>query len=113
MRTRKYAVKQDANHTAIVNGLRKLGYAVLDLKSLGGGAPDLLVIKTTADVTRKFISPVLKTTNFIYRDRLWLVEIKTKEGRLSPLQLKWRENWTGPQPIMARSLEDLLSQIQG
>ena len=97
MRTRKYAVKQDANHTAIVNGLRKLGYAVLDLKSLGGGAPDLLITDSIVVSWPK---------------RFWLVEVKTDKGTLNAKQKKWRENWTGPQPIMARSLEDLLRQIQ-
>ena len=99
MRTRKYAVKQDANHAAIINGLRKLSYAVLDLKSLGGGAPDLLVYKRI-----KF--PHVNVSSG------WLVEIKTDKGTLNAKQKKWRENWTGPQPITARSLEELLKLIQ-
>ena len=103
MRTRKYAVKQDANHTAIVNGLRKLGYAVLDLKNLGGGAPDLLVT-----VPRR---PTTYEGDWI--NHWWFVEIKTDKGTLNAKQKKWRENWTGPQPVTARSLEDLLRQIQG
>ncbi len=35
--------KIDGNHIQIRDALRKLGYSVLSLANLGGGAPDLLV----------------------------------------------------------------------
>lgn len=33
----------DANHAVIRDGLRALGWSVLDLSGVGGGVPDLLV----------------------------------------------------------------------
>jgi Holliday junction resolvase len=36
------AARVDANHAAIVNGLRACGWTVLDLSAVGGGCPDLL-----------------------------------------------------------------------
>ncbi len=39
---RKYG-RTDSNHTEIVNALRRCGYSVVSLASVGGGVPDLLV----------------------------------------------------------------------
>jgi len=95
---RMFSSRQDSNHTEIINGLRKIGYAVLDLKSLGGGAPDLLVTKGLSPTSTQLWG--------------WLIEIKTDKGTLNAKQKKWRENWVGPQPITARSLEEILDLIQ-
>ncbi len=35
--------RKDANHQPIVNGLRALGFSVLELHAVGQGCPDLLV----------------------------------------------------------------------
>lgn len=35
--------KKDGNHRSIVNGLRALGFSVLELHAVGGGVPDILV----------------------------------------------------------------------
>ena len=37
------AARVDANHTGIVQGLRKAGCSVLDLARMGKGCPDMLV----------------------------------------------------------------------
>lgn len=39
----RYARKVDANHADIRDGLRKMGYEVLDLSVAGAGVPDLAV----------------------------------------------------------------------
>ena len=39
----RYARRVDANHAAVRDGLRALGYEVLDLSACGGGVPDLMV----------------------------------------------------------------------
>ena len=40
---RRRAARIDANHVEVVQALRKVGYSVLSLASLGKGCPDLLV----------------------------------------------------------------------
>jgi len=37
----RHAKRTDANHQAIRDGLRDLGYDVLDLSDVGGGVPDI------------------------------------------------------------------------
>lgn len=37
----RYAHKTDENHTAVRDGLRAMGWEVLDLSGVGGGVPDL------------------------------------------------------------------------
>lgn len=39
----RYAKKVDSNHAEIRDGLRAMGYEVLDLSHVGGGIPDLAV----------------------------------------------------------------------
>lgn len=46
--------------------------------------------------------------------RLFVIEVKTKTGRLSPEQLKWRSvlEGKGVLYILARSLDDVMSTFQ-
>lgn len=39
----RHAKRTDGNHALIRDGLRKLGFDVLDLSDVGGGVPDLCV----------------------------------------------------------------------
>jgi len=39
----RYAKRTDANHAEIRDGLRAMGFDVLDLSDVGGGVPDLCV----------------------------------------------------------------------
>ena len=87
---RRRAARADANQAEIVEGLRRLGYSVLDASAVGGGFPDLVVGKN--GVT-------------------FLLEIKTAKGKLNPLQLKWHANWRG-RVAVARSLEDAIYQLR-
>ena len=43
----RHRARTDANHSAVRAALRKLGCEVLDLSSVGGGCPDLLVLVRT------------------------------------------------------------------
>jgi hypothetical protein len=40
-----FARRTDANHAAIVDAMRRVGFVVLDLSRVGGGIPDLWVYK--------------------------------------------------------------------
>ena len=100
---RRYASRQDSNHVQICKGLRELGYHVLDLKSVGGGCPDIAVVS----------KQMLWTEAVGWLNQWWLVEIKSSpKAKLNAKQIKWRENWTGPAPITACSLEEILEAIQ-
>ena len=74
------AAKVDANHTAIVDALRKLGCSVQSLAAIGQGCPDLLV--------------AVNGHNF-------LIEVKDgskppSERRLTSDQKRWHAAWNGP-----------------
>ena len=73
------AAKIDANQPEIVAALRKLGYGVQSLASVGKGVPDLLVCKGKVNV---------------------LLEVKDgskppSKRVLTPEQVKWHRQWTG------------------
>lgn len=40
----RFAKRVDANHSEIRDGLRKLGYSILDLSGAGYGVPDIAVL---------------------------------------------------------------------
>lgn len=80
----------DENHKEIVCALRKLGMSVINLSSLGGGTPDLLVGYGI---------------NF-------LLEIKkTEKSKLTPAQENFFENYNG---IVFRvsSAEEAIEKMQ-
>lgn len=88
------AKRRDANHKAIGDGLRNLGWSVLDLADHGDGVPDYAVAKDG-----------------------WaaLLEIKNPEGSpshraLTPAEQKVKDNWQGPY-VIAFTLEDALAQL--
>lgn len=74
-----YARRTDANHLAIINRFRALGFSVLDLSGVGKGCPDLLVARNG------------KTA---------LIEIKDgskspSQRKLSPSQREFDRCWKG------------------
>lgn len=85
MSMNRYDAKRDRNEKAIVEGLKAIGAKVLRLPN-----PDLLVL---------------------YRDCLYLIEIKTKGGRSTRSQITLaEEGW----PIhIARSLPEALAVVMG
>lgn len=86
MRTRG---RRDNNHREIVTALRHAGMTVLDLASVGGGCPDLLVG---------------------WRGQQWLVEVKSDGGRLTAAQQEFLDTWAGD-VIVAHDIEEAITQI--
>lgn len=74
MNTKYLRTKRDASHTPIVNELRRRGYSVCDLSSVGGSVPDILI----AD-----------------KDHAVLVELKEPLGAIYIGQLKFMVEWKG------------------
>jgi len=85
-----YRRKRDANHNEIVKALVARGCTVLDLSSLGSGAPDLLVA---------------------WSGRMVLMEVKNPDGRnkVEPHQEQWHQRWRGPRVVVVRSVEEALA----
>ena len=67
--------KVDSNQNEIRLAFRKIGASVLSLAPIGKGCPDLLIC---------------------YRGILYLIEVKTKKGKLKDCQIKWHTDWPGP-----------------
>lgn len=84
------AKRTDANQAALMADLRRLGATVLDLHTLGKGAPDLLVAWGGSNV---------------------LVEVKRPGESLNELQQQWHATWLGP-VIIATSAEDVLTKLR-
>lgn len=78
--------RRDQNEPAIIEALEAQGFSVATIAMCGGG--DLLVGKG--------------------KHFLRLVEVKSKDGKPTPRQIKFRETWSGPPPITIRSVEDAL-----
>lgn len=64
----------DANHTKIVDSLRRCGCSVTSLADLGNGCPDLLVG---------------------FRGENFLFEVKSDTGKTNRLQNDWISRWNG------------------
>lgn len=92
----KYGAKKDANHHEIVDALKKAGISVIDVSTMGGGFPDLIVY---------------------CRGKTMLAEIKNpktgygKRGA-NKLQVVWAENWPAPVYLIT-SLEDVEAFANG
>lgn len=91
--------RTDANHTEIVAALRQAGAFVQSLASIGDGCPDLLVAR------RHPARP---------GQRLYLLEVKTDKGELTPDEITWRdaiEERAGVAVYVVRSAEDALRVV--
>jgi len=81
--------RTDKNHTDIVDGLRAVGASVQSLANVGYGVPDLLVG---------------------FRGRNYLMEVKTRRGKLRKSQVEWFDAWRGDVALV-RTLDDALMII--
>ena len=88
----RWAAKVDANQHAIVKALRWRGATVHLLHREGRGCPDLLV---------GFLGHNL------------LLEVKTKDGELTPREAEWHDDWRGQVSIVRTAHEalDILDTI--
>ena len=83
------AKRIDANQPEIVKALKAAGCSVLDLHEVGKGCPDLLVGWQGQDL---------------------LVEIKTEDGKLEPVQVDFHRDWRG-RCIVARSAAEVFAAL--
>jgi hypothetical protein len=83
--------KRDGNHTPIVQALRAAGRSVVELHTVGGGVPDLLV-------------------GWGQRYMLFM-EVKDPEGRDrdEPTQVEFRRRWHGAPVVVVRSVAEALA----
>ena len=86
-----YPRRADANQAAIVLALRKLGYSVQHLHTVGGGCPDIVVG---------------------HDGHNYLFEIKTRGGKLTQDESIFHEVWRGQVNVIYR-VEDALAIMAG
>ena len=86
-----YPRRADENQAAIVLALRKLGYSVQHLHTVGGGCPDIVVG---------------------HEGRNWLFEIKTRGGKLTQDEAIFFEVWRG-QVNVIYTVDDALAIMAG
>lgn len=80
----------DKNQNEIVQALRQVGATVILLHEAGEGIPDLLIG---------------------YRRETYLMEVKSKTGKLNERQIEWHSEWRGYPVSVARTVEDALAFI--
>ena len=90
------SAKVDANQPAIVDGLRRLGFRVLSLATIGNGVPDLLVGCPNG--------------------RLILLEVKDaakppSARKLTPDQVSWHAEWSRFPVYIVTSVADALAAV--
>jgi hypothetical protein len=82
---------RDANQAALIVRYEQLYCSVVDLGSVGGGLPDLLI--GCAGLTE-------------------LAEVKLPGEQLRPNQRVWNERWRGSRPRVIRSADDVDAHVQ-
>lgn len=82
--------RRDLNHQEVVKWYRDLGCFVADTADLGLGLPDLFV--GAAGVTDP-------------------VEVKTEDGKLTPLQQTFVQAWRGSAVAIVRTQEDVINHV--
>ena len=81
----------DKNQSEIVHALRQVGATVILLHEAGEGIPDLLIG---------------------YRRETYLMEVKSKTGKLNERQQLWHSDWRGDPVSIVRSIDDALNAIR-
>jgi len=90
------AARKDGNHNEIADGLRALGWYVMDLSRAGMGVPDILVGKPATAIHRGVVIPC---------------EIKQPGKALTPKETDVRKAWEPCSYLVVTSLEDALEQL--
>lgn len=87
----RFRQKLDENHRAIVATLQYNGALVGDLSNAGGGIPDLVVG---------------------FRGVLFLVEVKTPKGALSPKQKEFFAQWSEYPTLVIRTVDEAMNVME-
>jgi hypothetical protein len=90
----RYAARRDANEGLIFEAFEKSGCAVLPISMAGG--PDAIVFRRQGGIWS-----------------LYLVEIKTRLGKLTKAQRTFRLAWQGPPIHLVRDVESALKLVAG
>ena len=77
---RRRAAKKDKNHNPISQAMRDVGYLTHDTSAMGDGFGD----EVWAGIDRQ-----------TGQRRLWLIEYKTKDGKLTKDEQEFHEKWAG------------------
>lgn len=85
----RHAAKRDSNEPAIVDALQRCGFVVKRISAKG--APDLLLSR---------------------RGHIYLAEVKAPKGTYTVDQVKWLRDWTGPIPMVFRTVQDAVTWAQ-
>ena len=89
-----HAHRVDSTQKDIVTALRKAGCSVAITSGAGDGFPDLVVYR-----------PRVSTKDL---EGLYLLEVKTRGGKLTPAQEKFHGKWKGPIHIVTSVDEALI-----
>ena len=82
--------RPDANHSEVRGWYEELYCSVVDLHSVGGGCPDLLIGLA---------------------GRSELVEVKTEHGHLEPSQVTFCRDWRGSKVVVVRTHADVINHV--
>jgi len=89
MSLKRWAAKSDSGTLAIKHALEQVGCTVQKLNEVG--VPDLLVARN---------------------QKMWLLEVKDKRGKLTPAQESWHKWWRAP-VFVVRTVEGALNLVLG
>lgn len=88
------AGRRDSSHAEIRDGLRKLGFSVVDTGGMGDDFPDLVVGGRVNGQRQN-----------------WLIECKGAKTKVSAGQIGFADRWLGLPVIIARSLDEALAAL--
>lgn len=88
------AGRRDSSHAAIRDGLRRLGFSVVDTGGMGDDFPDLVVGGQVNGQRQN-----------------WLIECKGAKTRIAEGQMRFADRWLGLPVIVARSLDEALAGL--
>ncbi len=86
---KRYAAKVDRNQGQIVKALRQAGCSVFITSDVAGGFPDIVVGRS---------------------GQTYLLEIKTKKGKLTPYQIEFFSSWRGHATVV-RTVDDAFKAV--
>lgn len=86
---KRWQAATDRNQSQIVRALRDAGCSVFVTSNVAGGFPDIVVG---------------------LRDQTYLLEIKTKRGKLTPSQVEFFGSWRG-HAVVVRNVEEALRAV--